>query len=97
MIALLLSFFASAAAGRTAIEIVRFTTFNNLLRLSRALKVFALFSDKLSRNNCIRLTTNLQLDIYKNFTFFRSLLRWKRKKEEKGAGEGEVSAQRGLN
>ena len=31
------------------------------------------------------------MDIYKNFTFFRSLLRWERKKEEKGAGEGEVS------
>ena len=88
MITLLLSFFASAAAGRTAIEIVRFTTFNNLLRLSRALYIFALFSDKLSRNNCIRLTTNLLLNIYKNFTFFRSLLRWERKKEEKGVGRG---------
>ena len=60
-------------------------------------KFLLFFSDRLSRNNCIRLTTNLQLDIYENFTFFRSLLRWKRKKEEKGAGEGEVSAQRGTH
>ena len=42
----------------------------------------------ISRNNCIRLTTNLRLDIYKNFTFFRSLLRWERKKEERGRGRG---------
>ena len=51
-------------------------------------KFLLFFSDKLSRNICIRLTTNLRLDIYKNFTFFRSLLRWDRKKEEKGAGRG---------
>ena len=38
LITLLLSFFASAAAGRNEIEIVRFTTFNNLLNNpSRAL------------------------------------------------------------
>ena len=63
-------------------------------------KFLLFFSDKLSGNNCIRLTAYLQLDIYETlhshliYVFSKSV---QVGEEEGSIGTGEVSAQRGAN